>query len=317
MTDNGADHARHVPFRGIVYLLAAIALLSVQDVMIRLLSASGSYAVHQIVFVRSFFSMAIVLVIVRLEGGWSGLRTRKKGLQFTRGTLAFCAYTFFYLAISVLPLATAVTIFYVAPLIVTALSVPLLHERVGVHRWLAVLIGFGGVAIIANPQAGGLSWGIVFALVSATAYSGVILITRLMGGTETSSGVSFYSILLYLVYSSVLGLGIGDGAYMMADHPAFDFLLRAWTVPVAPDFGLMALCGIIWGVAFYLLTRAYMLASAVTVAPFEYTAMPLAVLWGYVFWQEIPALSDVSGIALIVGAGIYIIWREAGQAPDP
>ena len=142
-----------------------------------------------------------------------------------------------------------------------------------------------------------------------------------MGGTETSSSMSFYSILIYIVFSSTIGLSIGDGSFMIESEPEFDFLLREWLRPSGQDFLLIALCGLIWGAGFYLLTRAYILASAVVVAPFEYTSMPLAILWGYVFWQEIPVANTIYGIILIVGAGIYIIHREskstAHQPDDP
>jgi drug/metabolite transporter (DMT)-like permease len=295
--------------QGIVCLVAAVSILSIQDVIIRFLS--GDYPVHEIVFFRAFASLVPVLLIVRMEGGMAALKTNKKALHLVRGCFAFSAYTLFYLGIASLPLATAITIFFAAPLIVTALSVPLLGEHVGAHRWLAVLVGFAGVVLMTEPQSGSLSWGSLFALGSACCYSGVILTTRLMGGTETSSGMAFYSILIYIALSSIIGLGIGDGSFLVAGQDSLDFLLRAWIVPSLEDLGWISLCGLIFGTGFYLLSRAYTVASAVIIAPFEYASLPWAVAWGYIFWQEVPTPVALSGLALIVGAGLYIVRREA------
>ncbi len=304
-----ATTATPSPIHGIVCLIAAVSILSVQDVVIRFLS--GDYPVHEIVFIRTFASLIPVLLIVRYEGGLEALKTNKVGLQIVRGCFAFTAYTLFYLGIASLPLATAITIFFAAPLIVTALSMPLLKEHVGIHRWFAVIVGFIGVILMTEPQAGEFSWGSIFALGSACCYACVILTTRLMGGTESSSGMAFYSILIYIALSSVIGLSIGDGSYLMAGQEDLDFLLRAWVMPSPEDFGWIALCGLIWGTGFYLLSRAYMVASAVIITPFEYVSLPWAVTWGYVFWQEVPTAVALSGLALIVGAGLYILHREA------
>ncbi|MBT3557532.1 MAG: DMT family transporter [Rhodospirillales bacterium] len=297
------------PVRGIIFLVIAVSILSVQDVIIRFLS--GDYPVHEIVFFRAFASLVPVAVIIFLEGGVAVLKTRRKGLQIVRGVFAFSAYTFFYLGIASLPLATAITIFFAAPLIVTALSVPVLKEHVGIHRWMAVLVGFAGVVLMTEPQSGTLSWGSLFSLSSAFCYSGVILTTRLMGNTESSSGMSFYTILVYIVLSAIIGLMLGDGSYLVAGQSDLDFLLRPWVMPSMQDFGLIAACGLIWGTGFYLLSHAYMTTSAVVITPFEYASLPWAVAWGYIFWQEIPTAMAVVGVSLIVGAGIYIVRREA------
>ena len=297
------------PIQGIVFLVIAVSILSVQDVIIRFLS--GDYPVHEIVFFRAFVSLVPVAVIIYLEGGVAVLKTKRKGMQVVRGVFAFSAYTFFYLSIASLPLATAITIFFAAPLIVTALSVPVLKEHVGLHRWVAVLGGFAGVVLMTEPQGGTLSWGSLFSLSAAFCYAGVILTTRLMGHTESSAGMSFYSILVYIALSTIIGLTLGDGSYLVAGQGDLDFLLRPWVMPSLQDFGLIAACGLIFGIGFYLISRAYQAASAVVITPFEYVSLPWAVAWGYIFWQEIPTAMAVVGVSLIVGAGIYIVRREA------
>ncbi len=294
---------------GIICLVVGVSIFSIQDVIIRFLS--GDYRVHEIVFFRAFVSLVPIFLIIRMEGGVSALKTEKKALQLVRGLFAFGAYTMFYLSIASLPLASAITIFFAAPLIVTGLSVPLLGEHVGKHRWMAVLVGFAGVVFVANPDSGSLSWGSVFALSAACCYSGIVLTTRLMGGTESPSGMAFYSIVVYIVLSSIIGLTIGDGSLLVAGQEDLDFLLRPWVMPSAGDFGWIAFCGLIWGTGFYLLSRAYTVASAVIITPFEYVSLPWGVLWGYVFWQEIPTPTALVGLSLIVGAGLYIVRREA------
>lgn len=306
---SAATEDQNRPYLGISYLIAGVTLFSIQDVVIK--SLSGAYAVHEIVFFRSFGAFLPVILLIYLEGGPSLFRSQNLFLSLLRGVLAFLSYSTYYLALAVLSMAEVVTLFYSSPLFITALSVLVLHERVGLHRWLAVLLGFVGVLIVVRPGSVTFEPAMILAILAALFYSFSILITRHLGKTERGSTMSFYSILAFLIASALAGLVLGDGRFDGQGHESLNFLFRAWVMPPAQDLGLLLLLGLIAGLGFYCLTQAYRVSATATVAPFEYSSLPWAVLWGYVFWGDIPGLNTLAGIALIVGGGLYIIHRES------
>ena len=299
---------QEAPLKGILYLVVGLSLFSIQDVVIKLLS--GAYPAHEIVFIRAIVSLLPILLIARLEGGWHLLRTRRPGLHVLRGLASFAAYTTYYLALTALPLADTVTLFYASPIFVTALAVMILGEQVGLRRWLAMLAGFAGVVVVTRPFGGAPEPAMLLAVASALAYSISILITRRLAKTEAASSLAFYAMITFLAASTIAGLVLGDGRFADADHPSAAFLLRAWIWPSSEDLALMVTIGLIAGVGFYCLSQAYRLASASLVAPFEYSSLPWAILWGYLVWSDLPGPATVFGLALIVGSGLYIIHRE-------
>lgn len=315
MTDANAAAAAapgsaDAPLKGILLLVFAASLLGFQDVVIRWLS--GDYPVHQIVFVRSWIAIVPILFILGRDGGLPRLRTRRWPWHLLRGACAFGAYTSYYLAIAALPLAEAVAITFSAPLVVTALSAPVLGERVGARRWLGVVIGFAGVVVMLRPGLGAFEPAALLALAAAFFYAFTVIIGRRMGPSESSAAMAFYGVVVYFAASSLMGLVFGDGRFDTDSHShaSLGFLLRAWAVPTWHDFGLMALCGAIWGVTYYCIAQAYRITQASLVAPFEYVAMPWAAFYGWVFWSEVPDGLAFAGIALIVGGGLYVLQRE-------
>jgi drug/metabolite transporter (DMT)-like permease len=223
------------------------------------------------------------------------------------------AYTFFYLALAALPLANTVALFFSVPLFVTALSVPLLGEKVELSRWLAVFIGFLGVLIMLRPGAGMVDLATVLPVAAAFCYATGAVVTRQLGTTDSASSMAFYCTVFYIMASAVVGLAIGDGDFAVGGHASLQFLLRAWVFPSFPDLALMTLCGLIAGFGYYFLSQAYRVARASTVAPFEYIALPLAVIWGYAFWKNTPNVHTITGAALVVGTGLYLLHQEASR----
>ena len=293
---------------GVAYLVLGTSLFSIQDVIIK--NLSGGYAAHEIVFLRGLVALAPLLFIVYRSGGMAAFRMNRPALVLLRGVIGFCCYTTYYMGLTILTLADASTLFFANPLFVTALSVPLLHEAVGFRRWLAVAAGFLGVLVVLRPDGLTLEPAMILGLAAALLYACMVILTRYIGRSESGAGLSFYSMVVFVVASAVTGLIMGDGRFAVSDHASAQFLLRAWVVPTWVDFGLIAICGIIAGVGFFCLVQAYRLSPPSIVAPFEYTALPWAVLWGYVFWGDLPDSYTLAGILLVVGSGLYIIHRE-------
>lgn len=297
------------PLKGVLCVMAGISIFSIQDVIIK--SISGAYPVTEIVFVRSLVAVLPLLLIAHLNGGLASLRTRRPWLHVVRGCAMLVSFTTYYLALSALPLAFAVALFFVAPLIITALSSLALGETVQLRRWIAVAIGFVGVVIMTRPDAGAIEPAALLAILAALFYAVSAILTRHLGKTESGASLAFSATLVYLAANAALGLGLGQGGLAQAGHPSVEFLLRAWVWPNWTDLGLMSVCGLVSAFGFFFLSQAYRLAPAPSVAPFEYVGLPLAVLWGYLFWSEIPAATTILGIVLIAGSGLYVLHRES------
>lgn len=294
--------------KGILFLVVGLSLFTIQDVTIKLFS--DELALLQILFLRSLVALLPICWLVYREGGWKAFHTRRPVLNVVRGFLIISCYSSFYMALAVLPLADAMTLFYTNPLFVTALSVPILGEIVGPRRWLALLVGFMGVLIVVQPGVGEMEPAMMLGIFSALAYSATCLLTRHMAATEGGAGMSFHTTVTMIVLSGAAGLAFGDGSFNLIDHPSAAFMFRAWPMPDAFQWMLIVVIGLIAGVGFYCLSQAYRLGRASVVAPFEYSSLPLAVFWGWIFWSSIPTWTTILGSAFIVGSGLYIIRRE-------
>lgn len=296
---------------GILCIFGGIIALTLMDALIKWIS--GTFALHEVTFARSVVAIVLTLVIVRVEGGMSLLRTRRPGLHLARGLLLVIANFCFFSALASMPLAEATAIFFLAPLFITALSVPLLGERVGLRRWLAVLVGMGGMILMLRPGQGTVDWVALLPAGAALAYGLMQLITRRLGATDRASSMAFYIQVTFIIVSGAIGLAIGDGRFAGTGHPSLEFLFRAWTLPAGWDALLLLVIGVLVGIGTYLLSQAYRVAQPVVVAPFEFTALPLSLLWGMLIWGHWPDGTAMLGMALIVGGGLYVFYRETMQ----
>ena len=294
--------------QGILCLVSAVVFLTVSDSIIKLLSPA--YALHEIMLLRSLFAMLLVFVIIHLEGGMKTLKTRRPVLHLFRGSLLVLANMFFFLGLATLPFAETVALFFVAPLFICILSKPVLGENVGAIRWMVILLGLGGVLIMVRPGAEVFKITSLLPILAALSYALMQMLTRKLGMQEKAGTLTFYIQIAFILISSVIGLSIGDGRYNNFDNPTFDFLLRAWTVPVPADFALLAICGLIVAIGGYLLSQAYRLGQAPAVAPFEYTSLPFALILGYYLWGDWPDWISIAGSGLIICSGFLIVYIE-------
>ena len=293
---------------GIACVVSAITLFVLQDAVIKWLS--GAYPLHEIVLVRSASAIGVTLFVMRLEGGIHLLRTRRLGLLLTRSGLLVVANCAFYLALAAMTIAEATSIFFVAPLLITALSALVLREPVGPRRWAAVCIGLAGVIVMLRPGEGALQWVALLPIVAAGAYALMQTITRRLGTTERASTIAFYAQAGFITASVAIGLVAGDGRFAPEDDASLAFLLRAWTVPSVGDAALFLAIGVMNGVGGYLMSQAYRISQPAAIAPFEYVALPMAVIWGVVFFGNWPDAITYVGMALICGSGLYVLNRE-------
>lgn len=208
-------------------------------------------------------------------------------------------------------LAEAVAIFFVSPLLISIASVVFLGETVGPRRWTTIGLGFLGVLIVLRPGTEAFQLAFLLPLAAAFGYAALHILTRKIGVTESGASLAFYIQVTFLVVSLGIGLSLGDGRFGAQDHPSLAFLFRAWIWPAGVDWPILVAVGVTSAFGGYAIGQAYKLSEAAFVAPFEYAAMPMAVLWGYLVFSELPDTVAVFGILLILGSGIYLILREA------
>ncbi|MEL6168765.1 MAG: DMT family transporter [Pseudomonadota bacterium] len=302
---------------GIAFILVAMVCVTINDTVFK--SLSDRYPLHQLTLARSVIGIAITIVLLQFEGGWRALRTDRPGLHAFRALLIVVANITFFAGLAVMPLGTATALFFVAPLIITLLSIPFLGEKVGVHRMGAVVVGFLGVAVMLFRGDLGLGWSAVLPVFAAVCYAGMQILTRKLGVRSPASAMAIYIQGTFIMVGLGFWIVAGDGRFAEgATHDSVIFLLRAWSWPAPEDYWAFGLLGLCAGIVGYTISQAYRLGDAATIAPYEYSALPLALFMGWAFFGEWPDLRDAVGIALIGGAGVYVFLRERrrGMAPS-
>ncbi len=250
------------------------------------------YAISQIILARTAIGALIVLAfMVATNSDLTSLRPRRLGLLLLRTLLGLAAGYLFFTGLRFLPLADAFTIAFTAPLFITGLSVPLLGERVGRRRWIAVVLGFGGVLVIMQPGTASFRIEALLPLGAALCYALSMLISRRLTRDMTTSGIVFWSSL--------------GGALV-----AVTLMPSQWLTPDLGDLGLFVFLGLIGTLGMALIIQGYRFAPAAIIAPFDYSALLWAVLLGWLIWRDIPGPEVWLGAAILIASGLYILHRE-------
>ena len=292
--------SKHAALHGIYLKLASLVLFCTMDAMVKALG--DTYGSFQLMLFRSAIALIPVAVLIWRAGGLGIVRANRPWLQAVRVVVGFGSTLGFFYVFPRMPLVDAYAISFAAPLFMVALSVPLLREPVGWRRWSAVAIGFAGVLIMLDP------WGmeihpISLILLAATfCYALSTILVRLLSRHDHDIVALFWFALACSVVSLV-------GA------------IPEWKWPAPMDWLWLTVLGLLGGVAQILITRAWRLAPAAVLAPFDYSSIVLAVLFGYLWFQEEPSWMVWYGLPLVIGSGLYILHRERVRArernPEP
>ncbi len=277
------------PLKGIVLLLVAMTILPGMEGIAKLLLPR--YPVVEVVWGRYFFHFLVLLPVVLIRYGAPALRPRQLGVQVVRGGFLMLATLFFISAINVMPMADALALSFISPLVVVALSPLLLGERVGLRRWSAVAVGFCGVLVIVRPGLIELNTGALFAIASGLVYGLFTLATRRVAGTSEP--------LVTLVFTALVGA--------VALSCVMPFV---WVPPTFTDVLLMAAQGMVAASGHFLIIRAYEQAPASLLAPFTYSRIISISVLAYIAFGEIPDRWTWAGVAILAASGIYISIRE-------
>ena len=253
----------------------------------------ASYSLAEFVFVRSAVALLLFLLLAKsIFGGIGELRSKRWRWHALRTVLAVGAMYGFFYGLSHMPLVNALTLGFTAPLMVTALSVPLLGEHVGWRRWLAVFAGFAGVLLMLRPGSGSFDLAAAAILLAAFCYACQIISARYLGNTESTLALAFYIVVGPLLVA-VLLLG-----------------KQEWVVPDLKGWVLMCAAGVCSAIAWVGFINGYRMASPAILAPLEYLALVGGAVAGYLIWGEVPDRWVVAGAAIIVGSGIFVVYRE-------
>lgn len=290
-----SDTNKHAALHGIYLKLSSLVLFCTMDAMVKALG--DTYGSFQLMLFRSAIALIPVAVLIWRAGGLKIVRANRPWLQAARVVIGFGSLLGFFYVFPRMPLVDAYAISFAAPLFMVALSVPLLREPVGWRRWSAVAVGFVGVLIMLDP------WGmeihpISLILLAATfCYALSTILVRLLSRHDHDIVTLFWFALAASAVSLV-------GA------------IPEWKWPTPMDWVWLTVLGLLGGVAQILITRAWRLAPAAVLAPFDYTSIVLAVLFGYLWFHEEPSWTVWFGLPLVIGSGLYILHRERVRARE-
>ncbi len=278
------------PKRGIAMIVISTMLFASLWVLVKLLS--DRYSVYEISFFRNFFALIPACLMVAAHGDWRVLKVKRISGHIWRAVLGVVAMMLGFASYAMMPLANAVSISFMSPLVITALSVPLLGEKVGPWRWSAVLVGFVGVLVIVKPGAGFLTPGALVAIGGAAVAALAMITIRQLNRTDKPVAIVFYFALFASLFTALP-------------------LPFVWVTPHGWDWLMLVGMGLSGGFGQHFMTRAFSLAPVAVVSPFNYVSLIWSTLAGWAVWGDMPAAHVFVGAAIVVTSGLVILWRES------
>ena len=273
---------------GFLYMFLSIIGFSLMDVIVKW---SVDYPVGQVLFFRGFFGIIFYFFIIPRERLHDFYKTKRPGLHSLRCIAGLIAIIAIFIALRKLPLATVVSISFAAPIFTTIFSIFLLSEKVGIYRWLAVLVGFIGILIITEPGISNLNIYYIFPIIFCLGLSYVAITLRQLSTTEPVWLISlFFSIAI--TFLSFLTLPFG------------------WVMPSFNHFLILSLVGIFGGVSNLWLSQSYKYSEVSLVTPLKYLTLVFAIIFGYFIWDEIPTIKTLIGAILVIVSTLIIFRRE-------
>tara|TARA_B100000427_G_C15507352_1_gene594605 strand:- start:1706 stop:2554 length:849 start_codon:yes stop_codon:yes gene_type:complete len=269
-------------------MFLSVCAFSVMDLIVKW---SESYPVGQVLFFRGFFGIIPILFLIPKDRYSNFYKTQRALLHFKRCIAGLIAIVAIFIALRKLPLATVVSISFAAPIFTTIMSIFFLNEKVGLYRWLAVIVGFLGIVIISEPGFTSLNVYYIYPIIFCFGLSYVAIAIRQLSSTEPVWLISFYFSFSIMIIS-------------------FFTIDQGWILPSIKDFLLLCMVGILGGLANLWLSQSYKYSEVSLVTPLKYLALIFAIIFGYLIWNEIPSLKTLIGSILVIVSSIIIFRRE-------
>ena len=294
--------------KGILLILSGMALFSIQDSLIKYIFEES--ALYELYFGRTLTALILLLVFLKIKSQKLVFKTHYPLLTCCRVICFFFGFSFFYISLTYMSLAMANALFFSSPFFISILAIIFLGEKVGIRRWIAILVGFIGVYIVLNPDFENFNYMKLAPVACALCYAISMTITKI-----TSDKDNVYSQMFHL-YIGAIGISIlffiftGRGQFNTFSDPTFQFILREWFTNPTYAWPYIVAMGFVAAVSFFCVFSAYSVASPSVVSLFEYSLIIWAIIIGYVLFNDVPTIRTFIGVALIIGAGVYIYLRE-------
>jgi len=297
--------------KGILYILMGMALFSIQDALIKFIYEE--VALYELYFGRTATALILLTGYLKFSKQKIILKTHYLFLTVVRVFCFFFGFSFFYISLTFMSLAEANALFFSSPFFVSILAVVFLKEKVGIRRWFAILIGFIGVFIVLNPDFNNFNYMKLAPVICALCYSISMTITKI---TSDKDNVYTQMIHLYIgatIISILFFIFTGKGQFNNFSDPTFQFIFREWGTNLSFSVPFIVAMGTIATFSFYFIFNAYRIASPSVVSIYEYSLIIWSILAGFILFNNTPTLNTFIGVAIIIGAGIYIYMREKTQ----
>ena len=273
---------------GFLYMFISICAFSIMDLIVKW---SENYPIGEVLFFRGFCGIIPIFFLIPKERYFNFYKTNRPFLHFKRCVSGLVAIVAIFIALRNLPLATVVSITFAAPIFTTIMSIFFLSEKVGLYRWLAVLVGFIGILIISEPGFSSFNFYYIYPIIFCLGLSYVAIAIKQLSSTEPVWLIGFYFSFSIMIMS-------------------FFTLPQGWIMPNLKDLFLLCMVGILGGLANLWLTQSYKFAEVSLVTPLKYLALLFAIFFGYIFWEETPTIKTLLGAALVIISSIIIFRRE-------
>ena len=294
--------------RGIVFILLGMATFSIQDALIKFIYED--VALYELYFGRTLVACILLIIYLKTTNQKINLKSHFPFLTILRVICFFFGFSFFYISLTYMSLAMANALFFSSPFFISILATIFLKEKVGIRRWIAIFAGFFGVYIVLNPDFNDFDYMKLAPVACALCYAISMTITKV-----TSDKDNVYTQMLHLYFGALLisilfFIFTGKGQFNNFSDETFQFIFREWFTNPSYAWPFIIAMGCIGAFAFYFVFNAYSIASPSVVSLYEYSLIIWSIITGYLLFDNIPTVRTFIGVSIIIGAGVYIYFRE-------
>ena len=294
--------------KGIIFILLGMATFSIQDALIKFIYNDA--ALYELYFGRTLAAIILLMSYLILSKKKINFKTHYPFLTTIRVICFFFGFSFFYISLTYMTLATANALFFCCPFFVSILAIVFLKEKIGIRRWSAIIIGFIGVYIVLNPDFSNFNFMKLAPIACAFCYAISMTITKFTSDKDNVYTQMMHLYLGAIIISILFFIFTGQGQFNIYNDPTFQFIFREWFTNPSYAWPYIISMGLISVLAFYFILNAYSIASPSVVSLFEYSLIIWAILIGYILFDNIPSIRTLFGATIIISAGIYIYFRE-------
>tara|TARA_B100001029_G_C14984929_1_gene408386 strand:+ start:73 stop:1023 length:951 start_codon:yes stop_codon:yes gene_type:complete len=294
--------------KGILLILLGMAFFSIQDSLIKYIFEES--ALYELYFGRTLTALILLIIFLKVTSQKLVFKTHYPLLTCFRVICFFFGFSFFYISLTYMSLAMANALFFSSPFFISILAIIFLGEKVGIRRWLAILFGFIGVYIVLNPDIENFDYMKLAPVACALCYAISMTITKITSNKDNVYSQMFHLYIGAIVISILFFIFTGKGQFNTFSDPTLQFILREWFTNPTYAWPYIVAMGFVAAVSFYCVFSAYSVASPSVVSLFEYSLIIWAIIIGYVLFNDVPTIRTFIGVALIIGAGVYIYIRE-------